>query len=95
MGLLDGQSARAARVVLDITACAPPGPRGKWAAANGIGTKPWAFFSNHVSMDEGSARYEVNRYFGWARTEAPSLQARRAHLAGAEEAQRPGSELRP
>lgn len=65
MGLLDGQSMRAARVVLDIGLhCGFEAPAevggGQWDW-----DKAWAFFNNHVSMDEGSARFEVNRYFGW------------------------------
>lgn len=65
MGLLDGQSMRAARVVLDIGLhCGFDAPAelggGAWDW-----DKAWAFFNRHVSMDEGSARFEVNRYFGW------------------------------
>lgn len=65
MGLLDGQAMRAARVVLDIgvhcgfdTPAELGGGPWDWDAA-------WTFFNRHVSMDEGSARFEVNRYFGW------------------------------
>ncbi|MBS6259875.1 DUF885 domain-containing protein [Cutibacterium avidum] len=72
MGLLDGQSMRAARVVLDIGLhCqfeAPEEVGGEWNW-----DKAWTFFNNHVSMDEGSARYEVNRYFGWP-GQAPSYK---------------------
>ena len=73
MGLLDGQSMRAARVVLDIGLhCQFEAPEemggGEWNW-----DKAWAFFNNHVSMDEGSARYEVNRYFGWP-GQAPSYK---------------------
>lgn len=72
MGLLDGQSMRAARVVLDISLhCqfeAPEEVGGEWNW-----DKAWTFFNNHVSMDEGSARYEVNRYFGWP-GQAPSYK---------------------
>lgn len=65
MGLLDGQSMRAARVVLDIGLhCGFDAPAevggGQWDW-----DKAWTFFNNHVSMEEGSARFEVNRYFGW------------------------------
>lgn len=73
MGLLDGQSMRAARVVLDI------GLHCQFEAPEEVGggewnwDKAWTFFNNHVSMDEGSARYEVNRYFGWP-GQAPSYK---------------------
>ena len=86
MGLLDGQSMRAARVVLDI------GLHCQFEAPEEVGggewdwDKAWTFFNNHVSMDEGSARYEVNRYFGWP-GQAP------AGAAGGCEGQEP--ELRP
>lgn len=65
MGLLDSQSMRAARVVLDIGLhCGFEAPAelggGAWDW-----DKAWAFFNRHVSMDEGSALFEVNRYFGW------------------------------
>jgi len=65
MGLLDSQSMRAARVVLDIGLhCGFDAPAevggGAWNW-----DKAWTFFNNHVSMDEGSALFEVNRYFGW------------------------------
>ncbi|WP_084648281.1 DUF885 domain-containing protein [Acidipropionibacterium thoenii] len=65
MGLLDGQSMRAARVVLDIGLhCGFEAPAevggGPWDW-----DKAWTFFNRHVSMDEGSALFEVNRYFGW------------------------------
>ncbi|AXE37814.1 DUF885 domain-containing protein [Acidipropionibacterium virtanenii] len=65
MGLLDGQSMRAARVVLDIGLhCGFDAPA---EVGGGVWNwdKAWTFFNNHVSMDEGSARFEVNRYFGW------------------------------
>ena len=73
MGLLDGQSMRAARVVLDI------GLHCQFTAPEEVGggewdwDKAWTFFNNHVAMDEGSARYEVNRYFGWP-GQAPSYK---------------------
>lgn len=68
-----GQSMRAARVVLDI------GLHCQFEAPEEVGSgewdwdKAWTFFNNHVSMDEGSARYEVNRYFGWP-GQAPSYK---------------------
>ena len=65
MGLLDGQSLRAARVVLDIGLhCQFEAPAevggGEWTW-----DKAWRFFNNHASMDEATARFELNRYFGW------------------------------
>ncbi len=73
MGLLDGQSMRAARVVLDI------GLHCQFEAPDEVGggewnwDKAWTFFNNHVLMEEGSARFEVNRYFGWP-GQAPSYK---------------------
>lgn len=65
MGLLDGQSMRAARVVLDIGLhCGFEAP-GEVGGGPWDWDKAWAFFNRHVSMDEGSALFEVNRYFGW------------------------------
>ncbi len=65
MGLLDSQRLRAARVVIDI------GVHCEFDAPDEIGggswsyEKAWEFFNDHVSLSEGQARFEVNRYFGW------------------------------
>lgn len=65
MGLLDSQSMRAARVVLDIGLhCGFEAPA-ELGGGDWDWDKAWAFFNRHVSMDEGSALFEVNRYFGW------------------------------
>jgi len=65
MGLLDGQSLRAARVVLDIGVhCgfeAPPEVGGgEWTY-----DKAWAFLTAHANMAEGFLRAELDRYLGW------------------------------
>ncbi|GAA5160878.1 DUF885 domain-containing protein [Ornithinimicrobium tianjinense] len=65
MGLLDGQSLRAARVVIDIGVhCGFEAPEevggGEWTY-----DKAWEFLNNHVNMDEGFVRFELDRYLGW------------------------------
>ena len=73
MGLLDGQSLRAARVVLDIGLhcrfTAPPEVGGgDWSY-----DKAWAFLSAHANMAEGFLRFELDRYLGWP-GQAPSYK---------------------
>ena len=73
LGMLDGQSLRAARVVLDIGIhCGLPAPA---EAGGGAWTydKAWEFFSRHVSMNEGFRRFELDRYLGWP-GQAPSYK---------------------
>ncbi|MDO5740855.1 MAG: DUF885 domain-containing protein [Ornithinimicrobium sp.] len=65
MGLLDAQSLRAARVVIDIGVhCGFEAPAevggGEWTY-----DKAWEFLNNHVNMDEGFVRFELDRYLGW------------------------------
>jgi uncharacterized protein (DUF885 family) len=65
MGLLDGQSLRAARVVLDIGVhCGFEAPEevggGEWTY-----DKAWDFLSAHAHMEEGFLRFELDRYLGW------------------------------
>lgn len=73
MGLLDSQSLRAARVVIDLGVhCGLAAPAsvggGEWTFE-----KAWRFFNDYVSMPEGNARFEVLRYFGWP-GQAPSYR---------------------
>ncbi|WP_151524467.1 DUF885 domain-containing protein [Serinicoccus kebangsaanensis] len=73
MGLLDAQSLRAARVVLDIGVhCGFDAPQevggGGWTY-----DKAWEFLNNHVNMDEGFVRFELDRYLGWP-GQAPSYK---------------------
>ena len=88
MGLLDGQSLRAARVVLDIGVhCGFEAP-----AEVGGGTwdydKAWAFLSAHANMEEGFLRFELDRYLGWP-GQAPSYKiGERLWLQLREEARR-------
>ena len=73
LGMLDGQSLRAARVVLDIGIhCELPAPA---EAGGGSWTydKAWDFFAKHVSMNEGFRRFELDRYLGWP-GQAPSYK---------------------
>ncbi|HZW43637.1 MAG TPA: DUF885 domain-containing protein [Dermatophilaceae bacterium] len=73
MGLLDGQSLRAARVVLDIGVhCGFEAPAevggGEWTY-----DKAWEFLQNHANMAEGFLRFELDRYLGWP-GQAPSYK---------------------
>jgi uncharacterized protein (DUF885 family) len=65
LGMLDGQSMRAARVVIDIGVhCGFDAPAevggGAWTY-----DKAWDFFSAHVNTAEGFRRFELERYLGW------------------------------
>ena len=79
MGWLDGQSLRAARVVIDIGVhCGFDAPEevggGGWTY-----DKAWQFLTNHANQ-EAWLRFELNRYLGWP-GQAPFVQDRRAALA--------------
>jgi uncharacterized protein (DUF885 family) len=73
LGMLDGQSTRAARVVLDIGIhCGLEAPAevggGAWTY-----DKAWEFFGNHCAMAESFRRFELERYLGWP-GQAPSYK---------------------
>jgi uncharacterized protein (DUF885 family) len=73
LGMLDSQSLRAARVVLDIGIhCELPAPAevggGAWTY-----DKAWQFLSAHCSMPDGFLRFELDRYLGWP-GQAPSYK---------------------
>jgi uncharacterized protein (DUF885 family) len=73
LGMLDGQSLRAARVVLDIGVhCGLPAPAevggGQWTY-----DKAWEFLSAHARMAEEFRRFELDRYLGWP-GQAPSYK---------------------
>ena len=73
MGLLDSQSLRAARVVLDIGVhCGFSAPAevggGEWTY-----DKAWEFLSAHANMAEAILRFELDRYLGWP-GQAPSYK---------------------
>lgn len=73
LGMLDGQSLRAARVVLDIGVhCGFEAPAevggGEWTY-----DKCWAFLNAHCDMPEGFLRFELDRYLGWP-GQAPSYK---------------------
>jgi uncharacterized protein (DUF885 family) len=73
MGLLDGQSLRAARVVLDIGVhCGFKAPAevggGQWSY-----DKAWQFLRAHANMAEDFLRFELDRYLGWP-GQAPSYK---------------------
>ena len=73
LGMLDGQSLRAARVVLDVGFhCGFPAPAevggGEWTY-----DKAWAFLTAHANMAEGFLRFELDRYLGWP-GQAPSYK---------------------
>ena len=65
MGMLDGQSLRAARVVLDIGVhCGFEAPAevggGQWTY-----DKAWQFLTAHANMTHELLRFELDRYLGW------------------------------
>ena len=73
LGLLDGQSLRAARVVLDIGVhCGFEAPAevggGDWTY-----DKAWSFLTAHANEGEKMMRFELNRYLGWP-GQAPSYK---------------------
>ena len=73
LGMLDGQSLRAARVVIDIGVhCGFPAPEevggGEWTY-----DKAWAFLTAHANEGEASLRFELDRYLGWP-GQAPSYK---------------------
>jgi uncharacterized protein (DUF885 family) len=73
LGMLDSQSLRAARVVLDIGIhCEFEAPAevggGEWNY-----DKAWDFLSAHVATAEGFRRFELDRYLGWP-GQAPSYK---------------------
>jgi uncharacterized protein (DUF885 family) len=73
LGMLDGQSLRAARVVLDIGIhCGLPAPAevggGDWTY-----DKAWQFLSAHANMADAFLRFELDRYLGWP-GQAPSYK---------------------
>ncbi|MEP7020302.1 MAG: DUF885 domain-containing protein, partial [Pseudonocardiales bacterium] len=73
LGMLDSQSLRAARVVLDIGIhCEFEAPAevggGDWTY-----DKAWDFLSAHVATAEGFRRFELDRYLGWP-GQAPSYK---------------------
>ncbi|XAS78259.1 DUF885 domain-containing protein [Dermatophilaceae bacterium Sec6.4] len=73
MGMYDGQSMRAARVVLDIGVhCGFEAPAevggGEWTYE-----KAWTFLKSHCDMDDGFLRFELDRYLGWP-GQAPSYK---------------------
>jgi uncharacterized protein (DUF885 family) len=73
LGMLDGQSLRAARVVLDIGVhCGLPAPAevggGDWTY-----DKAWQFLRTHANMPDEFLRFELDRYLGWP-GQAPSYK---------------------
>ena len=73
LGLLDGQSLRAARVVLDIGVhCGFEAPAevggGAWTY-----DKAWTFLDTHANQGTEQLRFELDRYLGWP-GQAPSYK---------------------
>ena len=73
LGMLDGQSLRAARVVIDIGVhCDLPAPAevggGSWTY-----DKAWTLLRRHANMAEEFLRFELDRYLGWP-GQAPSYK---------------------
>ena len=94
MGLLDGQSLRAARVVLDIGVPlrlrgTRRGGRRQLDLRQGL-----EFLSAHANMAEGFLRFELDRYLGWP-GQAPSYKiGERIWLQLRDEVARPGRATR-
>ena len=73
LGMLDAQSLRAARVVLDIGIhCELPAPASVGGGAWDY-EKAWQFLSMHCHSAEGFRRFELDRYLGWP-GQAPSYK---------------------
>lgn len=73
LGLLDGQSLRAARVVIDIGVhCGFEAPAevggGDWTY-----DKAWQYLDAHANQGEAMMRFELDRYLGWP-GQAPSYK---------------------
>lgn len=73
MGLLDSQSLRAARVVIDIGVhCGFEAPAevggGAWTY-----DKAWQYLNDHANQGEAWLRFELDRYLGWP-GQAPSYK---------------------
>jgi uncharacterized protein (DUF885 family) len=73
LGMLDGQTLRAVRVVIDIGVhCQLPAPEevggGEWSY-----DKAWQLLSNYVHEPEPTLRFELDRYLGWP-GQAPSYK---------------------
>ncbi|KRF27229.1 DUF885 domain-containing protein [Phycicoccus sp. Soil802] len=73
MGLLDSQSLRAARVVIDIGVhCGFEAPAevggGEWTY-----DKAWQYLNDHANQGEAWLRFELDRYLGWP-GQAPSYK---------------------
>ena len=78
LGLLDAQSLRSARVVLDIGVhCGLPAPAevggGDWSY-----DKALTFLSSHTTLAPEIVRFELERYLGWP-GQAPSYKLGEAH----------------
>ncbi|MGX7680947.1 DUF885 domain-containing protein [Jatrophihabitans sp. DSM 45814] len=73
LGLLDGQSLRAARVVIDIGVhCGFEAP-GEVGGGAWTYEKAWRLLSAHSMMPEPGRRFELDRYLGWP-GQAPSYK---------------------
>ncbi len=73
LGMLDAQSLRAARVVIDIGVhCGFEAPAevggGAWTY-----DKAWTFLTSHSNNDKSTLRFELDRYLGWP-GQAPSYK---------------------
>ncbi len=73
LGMLDAQSLRATRVVIDIGVhCGFEAPAevggGEWTY-----DKAWELLTRHASNDESTLRFELDRYLGWP-GQAPSYK---------------------
>ena len=73
LGMLDAQSMRAARVVLDVGIhCGFDAPAEVGGGAWNY-DKAWEFFTAHCARDDAFLRFELERYLGWP-GQAPSYK---------------------
>jgi uncharacterized protein (DUF885 family) len=73
LGMLLGQSLRAARVVLDIGVHCGFTPPAEVGGTEWTYDSAWEFLKAHAGMAEGFLRFELDRYLGWP-GQAPSYK---------------------
>jgi len=91
LGMLDGQLLRAARVVVDLGAHLQlpiPADSGWHPGETWDADLAWEFLRSRVQTDDGSLRFELDRYLGWP-GQAPSYKlGERIWLEAREDARR-------
>ena len=72
-GMLDAQRLRATRVVLDLGVHLGKPAFDRYGGGTWDYDKAWQLLVDNVNMEEGSLRFELNRYMGWP-GQAPSYK---------------------